>query len=57
MTLSRAQIIDLVRDIAGVAGVASIAYGAWLITPPLGFIVGGAIVLAGVISSLVFGGR
>lgn len=34
------------RDAAGVAGAASVSYGAWLIYEPAGFIVGGSIVLA-----------
>ncbi|RWN51400.1 MAG: hypothetical protein E5Y73_17385 [Mesorhizobium sp.] len=38
------------RDLAGVAAVASISYGSWLIYQPAGFIVGGFIVLAGVIA-------
>lgn len=37
---------SLSRDAIGLAGVASIAYGAWLAYHPAGFIVGGALVLA-----------
>lgn len=37
------------RDGTGLAAVGAIAYGAWLIYPPAGFIVGGLIVLAGII--------
>lgn len=40
---------DLVREIVGLAAVASIAYGAWLIAPAAGFIVGGVLVLAGTV--------
>lgn len=36
----------IVRDIAGVAGGALIAYGAGLIYRPLGFIVGGMLLVA-----------
>lgn len=44
------------RDAAGVIGAASIAYGAWLIYEPAGFIAGGTLVLAGVVASLRGGG-
>jgi len=37
----------LVRDIAGVAGVALVSYGAWLAWQPAGFMVGGALLIAG----------
>ncbi len=37
------------RDIVGLAAVCLIAYGAWLITPAAGFIVGGVLLLAGTI--------
>lgn len=37
------------REAAGIAGAASVTYGFWLAWPPLGFIVGGGIVLAAVI--------
>lgn len=36
-------------DAAGLAGVASISYGAWLIYVPAGFIVGGALLLIGAV--------
>ena len=39
----------IIRDIAGVAGVALIAYGAWLIMPAAGFITGGALLVLGVV--------
>jgi hypothetical protein len=35
-----------VRDIAGLAGAGSIAYGAWSIYAPAGFIVGGIMLIA-----------
>ena len=37
---------DMVRDIAGLAGAALIAYGWWLIYPPAGYIAGGVLLLA-----------
>lgn len=40
---------DLLRDACGMAGAGAIAYGAWLVYPPAGFIVGGALVLVGVL--------
>lgn len=38
----------LLRDLVGLGGAASIAYGAWLASPPLGFVVGGGLALVGV---------
>lgn len=41
-----------IPDALLIAGAASVAYGAWLIYPPAGFIVGGLILLiAGVLAS------
>lgn len=37
---------SLLRDTIGLAGAAAITYGAWLIYPPAGFIVGGAFLFA-----------
>ncbi len=34
-------------DVAGLAGAALISYGAWLVYAPAGYIVGGALLLAG----------
>jgi len=34
-------------DVVGIAGAALLAYGAWLIYRPLGFLVAGALLLAG----------
>lgn len=42
-------LLDLVRELAGVAAVGLIAYGTWLIYPPAGFIVGGILLLVGAI--------
>lgn len=44
---------DLTRDGAGLTGCALVAYGAWAIFPPAGFIIGGLILLL----LSVFGGR
>lgn len=38
----------IARNILGVAAVALISYGAWLIHEPSGFIIAGLLVLAGV---------
>jgi len=43
--------MDWIRDVAGLAGASSVAYGAWAIYEPAGFIVGGILVLAGVLLS------
>lgn len=37
----------LACDAAGYAGAGAIAYGAWLIYPPAGFLVGGALLIVG----------
>ena len=37
----------LVRDLAGLCGVGLVSYGAWLIYPPAGFIVGGFLLILG----------
>jgi hypothetical protein len=39
----------IIRDLIGLAGAASIAYGAWLLLPAAGFIVGGGFALVGAI--------
>lgn len=39
---------EAVRDGIGICGAASITYGAWLIYPPAGFVVGGLMLLAGI---------
>jgi len=41
----------LIRDLAGLAGVGLIAYGAWLVLPAAGFIAGGVLLLAGALLS------
>jgi hypothetical protein len=33
----------LLRDLAGLSGVGLVSYGAWLVYPPAGFIVGGTL--------------
>lgn len=38
--------ISVIRDLLGIAGAASMAYGAWLVFPPAGFIVGGLVLFA-----------
>jgi hypothetical protein len=37
----------IVRDFAGLSGAVLVSYGAWLVYPPLGFIVGGSLMIAG----------
>ena len=37
----------LLRDLAGLSGVGLVSYGAWLVYPPAGFIVGGSLMVAG----------
>jgi hypothetical protein len=44
----------LMRDVAGVAGVGLVAYGAWRIYEPAGFIVGGLCLVA---AAFLLGGR
>ena len=41
-----AALPSLMRDAAGLAGIGLIAYGAWLVYPPAGFIAAGALLLA-----------
>lgn len=36
---------ELIADGLGLAGAASLSYGAWLVFPPAGFIVAGALLL------------
>jgi hypothetical protein len=38
------------RDVVGLSGVSSIAYGAWLINPAAAFIVGGVLASCGAIA-------
>lgn len=49
--LLAAKLPALVRDALGLAGVGLVSYGAWLISPPYGFITGGGLLLAGAILS------
>jgi len=41
----------LIRDCLGLAAVGSMAFGAWQVYQPAGFIVAGALILAGVLAS------
>ena len=49
--ISMATLFAVLRDIAGLAGIALVSYGAWLVYQPAGFIAGGAILLAGAVVS------
>jgi hypothetical protein len=42
-----AAIPEFTLNLVGFAGAGLIAYGAWLVYPPAGFIAGGVLVLAG----------
>jgi hypothetical protein len=42
-------LLDLLRELAGLAAIALIAYGAWLIYEPAGFITAGVLLLIGTI--------
>ena len=42
-----AAVPGLLRDLAGLCGVGAVAYGAWLVYPPAGFIVGGSFLILG----------
>jgi hypothetical protein len=42
-----AAVPGLLRDGAGLAGAGLVAYGAWLVFPPAGFIVAGVLLLTG----------
>lgn len=37
----------VLRELAIIGGIALVAYGAWLVYPPAGFITGGLLLLAG----------
>ena len=37
----------VVRDLAGLSGVGLVSYGAWIISPPAGFITGGLLLIVG----------
>jgi hypothetical protein len=37
----------LVRDLAGLAGAAGVSYGCWQMWKPLGWVAGGALLIAG----------
>lgn len=38
---------QVIADLAGLIGAGLSAYGCWLVFPPAGFIVGGALLIAG----------
>jgi hypothetical protein len=46
--MSKAAVI--LRDVVGLAGAASITYGAWLFNPASGFVVGGFLAVAGALA-------
>lgn len=46
---------QVIRDVAGLAGMGLLGYGAWLYDPPLGFIVPGATLLLLAIAGAVRG--
>ena len=37
----------LMRDVAGLGGVGLVSYGAWMISPPAGFITAGILLIVG----------
>jgi hypothetical protein len=45
-----AAVPNLLRDLAGLAGIGAIAYGAWMIYPPAGFITGGLLLVVGALA-------
>jgi hypothetical protein len=51
ISLAVKQLPDFLRDALGVVGAGLIAYGAWLISPACGYIVGGILLLIGSILS------
>lgn len=46
----------LARDAAGLAGATLIAYGAWLVFPAAGYIVGGVLLISGALLTARGGG-
>lgn len=49
--ISTAALFAFARDVAGLSGLVLVSYGAWLVWTPLGFIVGGGLMLAGAVVS------
>jgi len=49
LSAGAAAVPGLARDIAGLGGVGLVSYGAWLIYPPAGFIIGGGLLIVGVL--------
>lgn len=41
------KLSEIIADLAGIAGAGLLSYGSWLSYEPAGFIVGGALLLAG----------
>lgn len=49
----RVDVVDTVRALAALAGIALVGYGAWLHYPPLGFVSAGLMLAAiGVVAAL-----
>lgn len=46
-----AAALPILRAVCGIGGIGLLAYGAWLHYPPLGFMVGGALLAADAILS------
>ena len=51
IALAAAAAPAVIRDCLGLAAVGLMAFGAWQVYPPAGFIVAGALILAGVLAS------
>lgn len=49
--ISKAALFAFARDVAGLSGLAFVSYGTWLVWAPLGYIVGGGLMLAGAVIS------
>jgi hypothetical protein len=49
LTAVGAGIPVVLRDVVGLTGLGLISYGAWMITPPAGYITAGVLMLVGVI--------
>lgn len=47
MAKKLAAALPILRDVAGISGVGLLSFGCWLAWRPLGFIVAGALLLAG----------
>jgi hypothetical protein len=49
--LGELKVRQILIDLSAIAGVALISFGAWLAWPPAGFLVAGALILAGALAS------